>query len=286
MNPNLKKSILTAFKISISLGLMFWVLKQMDWSQIRTMFQQSNPIYLIISVLFFIFSQWVSVIRFNLFLRKTGIRISFVANSKLYLLGMFYNFFIPGGIGGDAYKAYVLSKTFNKSLKTLAQVVLVDRLMGLAAIGFIICIITVFISFPFAWYWKWAFALTGLVAVLFSLKLIIKFFHTHKKRIYLGFAYSVCIQIFQLACVWSIIAAFSIEGNPLIYMLMFMVSSVLSVISFAGIGVREAVFYYTAPWFEFNPDLSASIALSFSLITAFVSFFGIFFQFRKINLKK
>jgi len=258
----------------------------MDWSQIWRMTQNSNPVFLFISVFLFILSQLVSVFRFNLFLRKIGVRISFLTNSKLYLLGMFYNFFIPGGIGGDAYKVFVLSKSHQKPLKSLGQVIFLDRFMGLVAIGFMICGMFIFIQIPFPEYWKWSVAILGILAGGFILKLVIKFFHTHKKRIYLGFIYSVCIQLLQLASVWFILKSFDLEGNPMVYLLMFLVSSLLSIVSFAGLGIREAVFYYGATWFDFNPDLSASVALSFSLMTALVSFFGIIFQFRKINLKK
>lgn len=286
MDPKLKKNILAILKILVSLGLLVWVLKQMNWDQIRLTFQTHNPLYFGLGVIFFILSQLVSVVRFNLFLRKTGIRISFLANTKLYLLGMFYNFFIPGGIGGDAYKAFTLSKTFGKPLKSLGQVVFVDRFLGLVAIGFLVCVIAFFIPIPIQPYIKWILILIGIFIIVFILKFTIKLFHSHRKRVYLGFLYSIGVQILQLLSVWCILKSFSIEENPVIYLFMFLISSILSVISFAGVGVREAVFYYGGVWFKFNPDVSASVAISFSLITAIISFFGIFFQLRKINLKK
>jgi len=35
---------------------------------------------------------------------------------------MFYNLFLPGGIGGDGYKIYLLNKLSNKSIKSLTTV--------------------------------------------------------------------------------------------------------------------------------------------------------------------
>lgn len=265
---------------------MAWILSQLDWAQIRIMFQKANPAFFTLSVLIFIASQFVSVLRFNLFLRKVGIRISFETNSKLYLLGMFYNFFIPGGIGGDAYKAYVLSRSYNKSLKSLGQIVFLDRFIGLVAIGFALCILLIFIEIPFPEYLKWLTIIFGIIGVGIVLRLVIKFFHTHKKRVYLGFLYSIVIQGLQLLSVLCIMLSFGLEGNTMIYLAMFLVSSILSIVSFAGLGIREAVFYYGAVWFKFNEDTSAIIALSFSLITAAVSFLGIIFLFQKIELGK
>ncbi|MFV0304752.1 MAG: hypothetical protein ACK5IC_04625 [Moheibacter sp.] len=89
-----------------------------------------------------------------------------------------------------------------------------------------------------------------------------------------------------MVCVLFILKSFQVEGSYSIYLLLFLVSSVLSVISFAGLGIREAVFYYGATWFQFNSDTSASVALAFSIITAVVSFMGIIYLFKSIPLKK
>lgn len=284
MNPKLKKTLLTALKITVSLSLMVWVLWQLDWVEINLMFQKANIFFFGLAIVFYIVSQMLSVVRFNLFVRKAGIRISFMSNSQLYLLGMFYNFFIPGGIGGDAYKVYTLSKAYKKSLKSLGKVVFLDRFVGLIAIGFIIVLLVSFIEVPFPDYLKWTGITLGILGTSFILRLTHKFFHTHKKRILLGFLYSIIIQSLQLVSVWCIMNSFGVKDDVVIYLTMFLVSSVLSIISFAGLGIREAVFYYGAHWFNFNEDISAIVALSFSLMTAFISFLGIIYLFKKIPL--
>src|SRR5690606_20217410 len=105
-----KKNFITAIKIAISLGLIILVFRQLNWEQIRLTLGQANPFYFGLAVILFVVSQFISVFRFNLFIRKVGVRIRFKTNLQLYLLGMFYNFFLPGGVGGDAYKAFALSK--------------------------------------------------------------------------------------------------------------------------------------------------------------------------------
>lgn len=264
---------------------MAWVLSKLDWTHIGEIFQEANILYFALSIVFYVASQLVSVSRFNLFVRKVGVRISFWNNSQLYLLGMFYNFFIPGGIGGDAYKVYLLSKTFNKSMKSLGKVVFLDRFIGLVAIGFAVCVLLIFIEIPFPEYLKWIVIIGGFISILIILKLTNRFFHTHKKRIYLGFLYSIAIQGLQLVSVWCIMQSFGVHENTIIYLTMFLISSVLGIVSFAGLGIREAVFYYGAHWFNFNENTSAIIALSFSMMTAAISFLGIIFIFKKIKLE-
>lgn len=286
MKPKLKKQFITAIKILVSIGLISLVFSKLDWTGIRQMLLSANLYYFATGVILFLISQVVSIFRFNIFIRKIGVRLTFEANSKLYLLGMFYNFFLPGGVGGDAYKAFALSKSHGKSLKKVGQVVFVERFLGIVAIGFMTCVLVLFVSSEFSYYWNLGIALAGFLGTFIFLKLIIRFLHTYKKRIYIGYFYSILIQSAQLLCVFCLLKSFQIESDYLIYLILFLISSVLSVISFAGLGIREAVFYYGANWFQFNADTSATVALSFSLITAVVSFFGIIYLFQSINLKK
>lgn len=286
MKPKLRKQLITAVKVLISLGLISLVFSKLDWAEIRLMLKSANLFYFGAAILLFLISQLVSIFRFNIFIRKIGVRLSFEANSKLYLLGMFYNFFLPGGVGGDAYKAFALSKSHKKSLKKVGQIVFVERFLGIVAIGFILSQLILLLNSGYSYYWHLGIALVGIIGTAILLKLIIRFLHTYKKRIYIGFSYSIIIQIAQLICVFCILKSFGIEDNYLIYLLLFLVSSVLSVISFAGLGIREAVFFYGAQMFHFNADVSASVALSFSLITAVISFMGIIYLFQKIHLKE
>ncbi len=286
MKPKLRKQFITVIKILVSIGLISLVFSQLDWKGIQQMLRTANPFYFAVAVLFFLISQVISIFRFNIFIRKIGVRLTFEANSKLYLLGMFYNFFLPGGVGGDAYKAFALSKSHKKSLKKVGQVVFVERFLGIVAIGFMTCVLILFTKSQFSYYWNLGIGVAGFIATFIFLKLIIRFLETYKKRIYIGFFYSILIQTAQLICVFCLLKSFWIEDDYLIYLILFLISSVLSVISFAGLGIREAVFYYGAEWFQFNPDASATVALSFSLITAIVSFVGIIYLFQTIPLKK
>lgn len=286
MKPNQKKQLTTLLKIAVSFVLIALIFSKLNWDEIRNLLNIANPFYFAAAVIFFLISQLISVFRFNIFIRKIGVRLTFEANSKLYLLGMFYNFFLPGGVGGDAYKAFALSKSHKKSLKKVGQIVFVERFLGIVAIGFMMCFLILFVETPYSYYWNLGISLIGFISTFIFLKLIIRFLHTYKKRIYIGFFYSILIQLAQLICVFFLLKSFQIEDNYLIYLVLFLISSVLSVISFAGLGIREAVFYYGAQWFQFNADISAAVALAFSLITAVVSFMGIIYLFQKIQLKK
>lgn len=262
------------------------VFRQLNWEQIRLTLGQAIPFYFGLAVILFVVSQIISVFRFNLFIRKVGVRIRFKTNLQLYLLGMFYNFFLPGGVGGDAYKAFALSKAQNKSLKKVGQIVFVERFLGILGIGFCLCLLLLFLPFELSYLWNMMVSLVGFTGVFLVLKLIIRWLKIHPKRVYMGMIYSILIQITQIGCVFFILKSFQVDGNYIAYFSLFLISSILSVISFAGLGIREFVFYYGAEWFQFNPDIAAAVALSFSIITAFVSFLGIIYVIKPIQMKK
>lgn len=283
MNQKIKKWIINFLKIGLSAGLIYLVFSQLDWEELSGLIGSANLFYFMAAFLVFVFSHLLSVIRFNIFIRNIGIRMDFLTNTRLYLLGMFYNFFLPGGVGGDAYKVYLLKNAYQKSIKKTGQVIFVERLIGLIAICFLIALFILFIKSPFSYYWNLGLGISGILITLPILKLIIRFMHIYKKRVYIVFALSILIQTAQLLSVWLVLEAFHVQGHYLVYLMFFLISSILSIFSFAGVGIREAVFYYGAQWFQFNSDLSTGVALAFSVFTAVVSFSGMIYLIRPIN---
>ena len=79
------------------------------------------------------------------FFKSIDLRLDPRFNFRLYLLGIFYNLLLPGGIGGDGYKIYLLHKTYKQPAKKVFWAIAFDRLSGLWAIGLIIVALKVFI---------------------------------------------------------------------------------------------------------------------------------------------
>ena len=70
------------------------------------------------SIVYFL-SQIISSQRLWFILNENNIMISSIENIKLYMIGIFYNFIIPGGVGGDAYKGVLMNKKFQWGLKKI-----------------------------------------------------------------------------------------------------------------------------------------------------------------------
>ena len=277
---NFKKIATTFFKIAITLVLLYFVFRKVPFSEVWQQILTSRWIYLWLGLLAFIISQELSAKRLLRFFEANGFVFSEKLNRQLYLVGMFYNFFIPGGIGGDAYKVYWLQKNFGWGIKKLSGTVLADRLSGLLAI-------LIWLAVLFCFYVKVLFIvlmLAGVFAgILISHRLFFLFFPDFKRVFYPAFLLSIGVQGLQILSVFFILKSFSITENFGVYFIVFLVSAILSVLSFSGIGVREWFFMKASQFFDFNLQISVSAALLFSFFTALVSLFGIFYQMKGLR---
>jgi hypothetical protein len=200
---------------------------------------------------------------------------------------MFYNLFLPGGIGGDAYKGYLIRKRFQVSTKKVVSVLVLDRLSGLTLLFLYACFLLALLENENLESIRFLFILAIPFTVTFFW-LLNKYFFSYVLNVFWkSLAYSALIQIAQLVAVWCIMKALGIELNQIAYLLIFLISSIVSVlpITIGGIGSREVAFFYGATFLKLNENISVSISVIFFLITAVISLIGIWYHFKKISLK-
>ena len=283
MKKEKKNLFYTFLKIGITLLLLYLVFTKIPFIEIWGTLKNANVFFLFIAIVSFVLSQWISADRLQVLFASSGFYMSPNSNYKLYLIGMFYNFFIPGGIGGDAYKVFLLNKTFKWSTKKLTASLFVDRFMGLTAIGILILIYTLLIPI-----FEETNIIAGIILLLiigitasyiFIQKLFTSFLSDYLKTL----IQSITVQLLQCICIIALLASITEIESYSLYILVFLVSSVLSIFSFSGIGVREMIFYQASSFLQFDSITAVSIGLLFSTITAFVSLFGIVFHFKKAN---
>jgi glycosyltransferase 2 family protein len=113
------------------------VISKIDLNETKNTLLSANPFWLLVSLIFFNVSKWISAIRLNGFFRIAGLNLTFRYNLILYYVGMFYNLFLPGGIGGDGFKVYLLNRNFKAPVRTLIGATLLDRINGLVALIFL-----------------------------------------------------------------------------------------------------------------------------------------------------
>lgn len=272
-------------KFGLTLAALYFVFSRIEFSNVAGIIGGADPVYLLLAVVFFMASKLIAAFRLNIFFRRIGLALSERNNIRLYLLGMFYNLFLPGGIGGDGYKIYLLQKNYKTGTAKLFGAVLTDRLSGMLALVLLALILFSFSDMPLSYHrWAAVFIPVGIVAFYIFLKLVYRHFLAAFIPTTL---LSLGVQIMQLLSAWLIIMALGGgDGHLMDYLLVFLVSSIVAVlpISIGGMGVRELTFLYGAQFLGIDSTLAVSISLVFYLITAVVSFGGLWYVVKPIVL--
>ncbi len=281
----MKKKIKVALKIVISIALIYLVLRNIDTSKLFETIKQSNIWWLFVAFIFFNLSKIVSAIRLNWYFKDCGVNLSTKTNLILYYIGMFYNLFLPGGIGGDGYKIYLLKKRFNTKVSKLLQAILLDRLSGLVALLFLAALLFIFSKYSTLYpILKWlAFAVTISIYPIFIYlhKRLFKGFLTYLSHTTL---YGLLVQILQLITAIFIILALK-DSVPIVeFLFLFLFSSVVAVLplTIGGVGAREFTFLYGLKLLSLEPTSGVAFSFIFFLITFISSAIGALFLHKEI----
>jgi uncharacterized membrane protein YbhN (UPF0104 family) len=280
---NLRKKGITLLKIAISAALLYFIFSKIQVKEVLTILQKSNLLYVLGALLFFMISKVIAAYRLNLYFYQIKVLLAAKSNLRLYLLGMFYNLFLPGGIGGDAYKGYYIKKIFEVPTKKVVSVLLLDRLSGLLLLFVYACLLGITLQVQELLSVRWVLAIGMVASIVIFWAIQKKFFLYVIPVFWKSFLYSAGVQLAQLICVIFILYALQIEVSTIEYLFIFLISSIISVLplTIGGIGSREVVFLYGALWLGLEENLSVSISMLFFLITAFVSLLGIWYHFKK-----
>jgi uncharacterized membrane protein YbhN (UPF0104 family) len=277
-----KKGIFKLFvKIVLTVLALYVVARKIDVRETGNILLHSNPGWLFLAMIFFNLSKAISSFRYRRFLYAIDVALDKLFNLKLYYVGMFYNLFLPGGIGGDGYKVYLLNKSYDGPLKKLIGASLLDRISGLVSLSFLALVLMLFIDLDFLFANIDYLVIGVLVAIFPAYYLINKFFFKSFLPVFYESAiFSIGVQLAQLICAYFILLSLDVSGNYVEYMGLFLVSSIVAVLPFTigGIGARELVFIFAAEYLLIDRNTAVAFSLIFFIITAVSSFAGILFN--------
>ena len=146
----MKKILLTIFQLAVTVTLLWWVFRDPHQrSQMKEALAAADRGWIAAGILAYVVVEIAAAVRWQILLRVQRISLSFSRVSGLFLIGMFYNQFFPGGTGGDIIKSYLLLKETDKKAGALLAVVF-DRLIGLVALV-VITVTLVSLRFDLLW---------------------------------------------------------------------------------------------------------------------------------------
>ncbi len=288
MGSRLKRLLITILKFAVTAAALYFVIRKVDVAQVKSLYGQADLVMLAGALLAFALSKLISAFRLNLYFRTIGINLKESANVRLYLLGMFYNLFLPGGIGGDGYKVYLLQKKYQTGTKKLIGAVLADRISGMVALAVLsLAGISLLKTGPGLSVLNFSFIL--IPAAFLAYYLFIRYIYPHFLKINLvTFGYGFAVQLLQVISAGLLLLALGEAHDHLSYLVIFLVSSVVAVlpISVGGVGVRELTFLYGSQLLNVDMNIAVGISFLFYAITALVSLTGAWYLFRPVRLEK
>lgn len=145
----MKKVLVSLGQLAITVALLFWVFHDpQKRAQMTVALRSADYRWIIAAILMYLLVELAAAIRWNILLKVQKIHLSTPRLAGLFLIGLFYNQFLPGGTGGDIMKSYLLLKeTPGKATGALLAVVF-DRMIGLVAL---ISITGVLIALRYQW---------------------------------------------------------------------------------------------------------------------------------------
>lgn len=130
----MKKVILTIVQLVVTVGLLVWVYHDpKKLAEMREALSHARLQWIGAGMLAYFGVEVAAAFRWHVLLKVQGIRLTLPRLTGLFLIGMFYNQFLPGGTGGDIIKSYLLLKETDKKAGGLLAVVF-DRFIGLVAL--------------------------------------------------------------------------------------------------------------------------------------------------------
>jgi len=285
------KILLSIIKLSISSVLLYFVFEKTGLTQVLRTLSSINVTAFVAAIFLYVFAQLISTLRWKLLLPDgLGLKKLF----SLYMIGAFFNTFLPGIIGGDAIKGFYLYKITGKVGLALASVFM-DRYLG-----FVVLIAICAVAFPFGYQYlygsnmEWILLSVILSFILgsflfFGLRIgqhikhladLYHYFHIYRnERGMIGKALllSVCIQFSGFLAVYILALGLG-QHIPFLSLLIYLPLIILIAmipISISGLGVREGAFVLFFGFIGVKPEAAAAISLSWFITASAGSLIGL-----------
>ena len=139
---NPKATLIFLAKLAVSIGLLGFFLSRVDFHQFWATLRAADTGYVGVALLAYLVGQIISAARWTVLSRPLGFTMGLSGMTAYYFIGMFFNLFAPGTVGGDLSKIYYMTREGQRtgveswSAATLRATVSVvaDRAIGMCVL--------------------------------------------------------------------------------------------------------------------------------------------------------
>lgn len=130
----MKRAFLLAGKITVSLGLLAYLLQKNDLSALLQSVRNGDSLLFALAVALYAAMVGLSAWRWRLLLQAQGLPVPLRRLTSSYLVAGFFNNFLPSNIGGDVIRVRDSSRLTGSTTTTSLAVVAIDRILGFGAL--------------------------------------------------------------------------------------------------------------------------------------------------------
>jgi uncharacterized protein (TIRG00374 family) len=302
-------------KLTITLALSAYIVYHVKIEDLKSIIRNANFFVLFIAFILLSVNVILSAKKWQILLKIHNIIYSLLDLTKFYLIGGFFNNFLPSTIGGDSYRIY---KTLNNSASNIGAVlsVFTERIFGLVSLlllGFIASIVNYLhygdkishfgISFGAIGFlclsiviWilsldkprRWIFERPHVPMKLKNLILHIGDYRSNIPKFMYFLIVSFGFNALLFVSRYALIRSFGEECPILVLAMVTMISNVLATLPFSlnGIGILEGSFIFLITEFGLGYEAAMMTIVSERLLTIIFSLFGgiLFYAAKDKNL--
>jgi uncharacterized membrane protein YbhN (UPF0104 family) len=288
-------------QLAISVGLIVWVLRQVDLSGLEARLADITFVPVILAVTAMFFQMAVGAYRWRRINDILGIESSFGWHWREVMAGLFFSQLLPSSIGGDAYRIWAVARGLGYGFVRGTLSVISDRALGLAALLGLIgltlpvlalliglseafCALTLVVAIGLAFFalivgygkvpfWlSWLKITQALMAPAIALKRILSLNGEFKVQLAIG----LVIHFLPAFTLLMLAASFGVVLSPLEALVLMPPVMLLSIlpISVAGWGVREGVMVAAFALLGRDAHDAVVLSVAFGLVMLLIGLLG------------
>ncbi len=146
MKLNKNKRLSFTLRLLITAGALVYLVYRIDWTHFLQAAENIKWPFFLFAFIFFIGALIPCALRWKIVLKACDYPMSAVTAFKGYLIGAFFNAFLPTGRGGDVIRGYMASQSRPYPLSGLLSTILVERMIGFimaVSLGFVTSLLAV-----------------------------------------------------------------------------------------------------------------------------------------------
>ena len=292
----------TLLRVLASALLMGLVIRRVDWEEFAATVRAARPFYLAMSLLVSPLLVLISAWKWQILLRARALSPGLATCYRLYLVGYFFNNFLPTNVGGDVVRGYILGRRQGNRAAVMASVFL-ERFTGVSAL-----VVMALLALPFGPTALYDIKVTASVSAVVAAYLVLLWAVVDRRALALtrrglhlpfmgkvvrlqesiavyrehGGALAACMGLsllFYLGAAFNVMVSARAFGASLTLGEAVLVTPVILLISLlpfslGGLGLSEWAYYFALGKYGISPEVALSTALLMRLKNVLLGLLG------------